>query len=57
MSPWELATGAGKDRVAACVFKVPVDERMVTMCEVNLTGVREAVDLRKTPLLQAGVLS
>jgi hypothetical protein len=42
MSGDEIGTPTGKDRLAACAFKVPVDGRMVSMCEVNAAGVREA---------------
>lgn len=37
----ELATPAGKERLAACTFRVPVGGRMVSMCEVNAAGHRE----------------
>jgi hypothetical protein len=42
MSHDEIRTDTGRDRLAACAFKLPVDGRMVSMCEVNATGVREA---------------
>ncbi len=40
MSSGELDTPEGRERLAACVFKVPVDGRMVSMCEVNGTDLR-----------------
>jgi len=43
MSASELATPRGAERVAACVFRVPVRGRMVSMCEVNATGIRDEV--------------
>lgn len=41
MSAEELATPLGQERSALCVFHVPVDGRLVPMCEVNAGGVRE----------------
>ncbi|HJY81488.1 MAG TPA: radical SAM protein [Candidatus Binatia bacterium] len=41
MSQAELATPRGQERLALCVFQVPVGDRMVSMCEVNAGGVRE----------------
>jgi len=43
MSPEELATPLGGERLAACVFRVPVEGEMVPMCRVNAGGVRERV--------------
>ncbi len=42
MSPAELPTEAGRARLAACVFRLPVNGEMVPMCTVNAGGVREA---------------
>ncbi len=42
MSAEELATERGAERLAACVFRVPIGDRMVSMCEVNARGMREA---------------
>jgi MoaA/NifB/PqqE/SkfB family radical SAM enzyme len=42
MSRDEVASPIGRERLAACVFRVPVNGRMVSMCEINATGVREA---------------
>ena len=39
----EFATPLGQERLAACVFRIPVGDRMVSMCEVNVAGIREAV--------------
>lgn len=41
MSQAELATPQGQERLALCVFQVPVGDRMVSMCEVNAEEVRE----------------
>jgi hypothetical protein len=41
MSPWELETDLGRERSAACVFRLPVHGDMVPMCQVNAGGVRE----------------
>jgi MoaA/NifB/PqqE/SkfB family radical SAM enzyme len=43
MSPAELSTEVGKERLAACVFRLPIDGEMVPMCRVNAGGVREQV--------------
>lgn len=40
MSPDELDTPVGQERLAACTFRVPVDGRMISMCEMNATGLR-----------------
>lgn len=42
MSDWELETPLGQERLASCVFKVPIGERLVSMCEVNIAGIRDA---------------
>ncbi len=42
MSPSELTTDLGRERLAACVFRLPVNGEMVPMCAVNGGGVREA---------------
>jgi uncharacterized radical SAM superfamily Fe-S cluster-containing enzyme len=41
MSRAELETPLGQERLAHCVFHVPVDGELVSMCEVNALGVRE----------------
>ena len=38
----ELASEEGRERLDACVFKVPHEGRMVSMCEANAGGLREA---------------
>jgi len=40
MSESELHTDEAKQRLAACSFKVPVEGRMVSMCEFNATELR-----------------
>lgn len=42
MSDWEIDTPLGQERIAACVFHVPIDGKIVSMCEVNAAGVRDA---------------
>jgi MoaA/NifB/PqqE/SkfB family radical SAM enzyme len=42
MSAAELTTNLGQERLAACLFRVPVGEEFVPMCQVNAGGVREA---------------
>ena len=41
MSRAELETPLGQERVSRCVFHVPVDGELVSMCEVNALGIRE----------------
>lgn len=41
MSPAELQTEVGQARLAACVFRLPYKEEMVSMCRMNAAGVRE----------------
>lgn len=43
MAEDELRTTSGQERLQACVFRLPIDGRMVSMCEVNATGYRAAV--------------
>ncbi len=43
MSDGEIRTPLGQERLAACVFRLPVNGRMVPMCEVNAAGYRAAV--------------
>jgi len=42
MSEAELATEKGRERLDACAFKLSVDGRMVSMCEMNGTALRES---------------
>ena len=44
MSPGELQTPLGKERLAACIFKLPVDGKLVSMCEMNATDLRAKLD-------------
>lgn len=44
MSPGELQTDEGKARLEACIFKLPVDGKMISMCEMNALGIREKLD-------------
>ena len=41
MSPQELQTPVGRDRLAACVFRLPYKGEMIPMCQMNADGVRE----------------
>lgn len=41
MSPAELATDLGRERLAACVFRLPYRGEMVPMCRMNAAGLRE----------------
>lgn len=42
MSTWEVATERGRERLEQCVFHVPIGDKLVSMCEVNLLGIRDA---------------
>ena len=44
MSPEELTTEEGKERLDACSFKLPVDGQMISMCEMNASGIRSQID-------------
>jgi len=41
MGPDEMATAAGRERLALCVFKAPVGDTLVSMCELNALGERD----------------
>jgi hypothetical protein len=41
MSPEETRTPAGRERLAACVFRLPYKGEMVPICRMNAEGVRE----------------
>jgi len=41
MSPADLSTPEGRQRLDACVFRLPIHGQMVPMCRVNAGGVRE----------------
>lgn len=46
MGAAELDTDLGRERLAACVFRVPVDGEMVSMCRVNASGIRRRLNER-----------
>ncbi|CAN5887690.1 hypothetical protein BH11GEM2_BH11GEM2_35340 [soil metagenome] len=41
MSREEIETPQGRERLEHCVFRVPVNDELISMCEVNALGVRE----------------
>lgn len=41
MSAAETATPTGRERLAACAFRVPIDGRLEPMCAVNALGLRD----------------
>ncbi len=41
MSREEIESPVGKERIAHCVFTVPINGQMMSMCEVNALGIRE----------------
>jgi hypothetical protein len=42
MSAAETTTALGQERLAACVFRVPINGQLQSMCAVNALGLREA---------------
>ncbi|MGF1483408.1 MAG: hypothetical protein ACFBZ8_03490 [Opitutales bacterium] len=46
MSPNQMQTSEGLERLEACIFKVPVDGEMIPMCTMNAEGVRERIGAR-----------
>ncbi len=42
MSAEQLASPRGRERLALCKFRVPVQGELVSMCEVNASGIRDA---------------
>ena len=44
MSPGELKTAEGQERLDACVFKLAVEGELVSMCEMNATDLRAKID-------------
>ena len=47
MGPSELMTELGRERLQACLLKVPLDGEMVSMCEFNATGLRRRTNLNQ----------
>jgi hypothetical protein len=45
----ELNTPLGRERLEACVFKLPVGDEMVSMCEMNATGLRRQINEQHLP--------
>ena len=41
MNREEIESPVGKERIAHCVFTVPINGQMMSMCEVNALGIRE----------------
>lgn len=48
MNPAELDTPLGRERLDACVLRLPVNGRMVPMCEMNATGLRRQINAQTT---------
>ena len=49
MSAGDLATPQGRERLAACAFRVPINGALQPMCAVNALGLREAFYGRPAP--------
>ena len=47
MSPSDLTTEEGKERLDACMFKLSVDGKLVSMCEMNASELRSSLDRRQ----------
>ncbi len=43
MSREQLETPLGQERVRNCIFTVPIDGELISMCEVNALGIRDRV--------------
>lgn len=41
MGAEEMATAKGQERLEACVFRLPVEDRMVPMCQINAGDLRD----------------
>ncbi len=54
MSPDELETPLGRERLAACTFQLPVDGRIVPMCQMNGTSLRAQANDRARELVTIG---
>ena len=52
MDPQELASDLGKERLLACVFKLPVQGKMVSMCELNASSMRLELNLARVDSLE-----
>ncbi|MEM9294016.1 MAG: hypothetical protein AAGD01_20215 [Acidobacteriota bacterium] len=50
MSPEEIDTPLGQERLDACVFQVPVDGQMVSMCTLNATDLRAQINHQQREL-------
>jgi hypothetical protein len=48
MGAAEIDTELGRERLQACVFRVPVDGEMVSMCQVNAGDMRQRLTQRRT---------
>lgn len=57
MSPAELDSPLGRERLGLCVFHVPIGNRLVPMCEVNATDVRDRyyAGIESAGALDAGI--
>jgi len=53
MSANELSTGNGRERLSACLFRVPIGDEMVSMCRVNAEGIRESLYAESLERLEA----
>jgi hypothetical protein len=43
MSREDIETAEGRERLDLCVFRLPVGDKLVSMCEVNALGLRDRV--------------
>ena len=47
MDAAELETPRGQERLQSCVFRVPVDGELISMCQVNATSLRRQLNQRQ----------
>jgi len=52
MNAEELQTEEGQERLDSCIFKLPVDGKLISMCEMNATELRASLDQRQLKTAQ-----
>ncbi len=57
MSREEIETPLGQARLAHCVFRVPINGTMTSMCEVNALGIRERYYAALSPAAEYAAVS
>ena len=49
MNPDEMETPLGRERLHACACKVPVNGKMISMCDMNATDLRRSLNQGMRP--------